>query len=594
MISTSQAYKDLMMSPVMESRMVVTIFDGTNTTTLTDRDLVAGTFTINWRSSNNRTLCLGTTYAASLSFSAFKQVNTVVEGQYLVVTPTIYYNIGGGNEEVIPLGVFRCDSPVNFKRTTDYECYDFMLALDEMVTSRFTGTPYNLLNFICSECGVTLGNTSQQIGAMVNGSQLLVIDPKSVRTYRDAVSYISIILGGYCQFGRDGKFYVRQFHQTADMTLPRKRRTTATSFAGYHTQFCGVTCRFLADQNYYPYDYNNPEMDVGIIMDLGDIPVVEDTIRNKQIVLQNIYSAIQNLEYYPCDITYAGDASIEAGDMLATPDAAGYLKNVMLTSVTFDWRRDCQLLSEGANPKMGKVTTEAKKTSNAISNVSQNNAVITSTFVNPSAITVGSSAQQEITNLKFVTNKDLTAIFGAEIPVQSSGDGYVEITYVDSGIDGDVVKARVHEGYNLITLVNHLHYDSGRVVLLQLKAKTEGIGSGSAPTLTISQDTIRSYVFAQGIETDAQWDGIISITDSVDYVEAVLALYGITDGVVVSTYVPIDDALTDIIAAATAALDVYGITEDVSIGLEYGDQILRMGQGHRAGAGRMLAPISVV
>ena len=592
MLTTSQAYKNIMQMPVMESSMQIVIDDGTNSITLHDRDIVSESFKINWRASNNKTLSLGTCYASQLNFSAFRLVESGIEGQYITITPTVFYNIGGGNEEEIPLGVYRCSEPVNYGKTTAYECFDMMLNLDKKITSRFTGTPYNVLTFICSACGVTLGNTSQQISAMVNGSQSLVIDPNQVANYRDALSYVSMVLGGYAQFGRDGKLYVRQFHTTADMTLPRKRRESS-SFAGYRTMFAGVKCRFLASQNFYPYEYDNPDMDVGVIVDLGDVPIIEGNEQLKHAVLGNIYSAIQNLVYDPCEIDYAGDPSIEAGDMIATPDRFGYTKNLCLTSVTFAWHaRGSALVSEGANPEMGLVTTKAKKTAQAIDNSTTQNEVITATFVNADTIAVGSASESEITNIKFTVNKDLTAIFGAEIPVYSDGDGYLTITYENNGVDGDVVTAQIHEGYNLVTLVNHMSYDAGSVVILTLDAQTSAIGSGTAPSVTIAQDKIRSYIFAQGIEVEAPWDGIIVIAERVPYVASVMAMYGITESVSVEALSPEGATLSEVVEAVTSGSQVYGISDTMSLSLEYGDWVLKMGMGHLMGMGRMLAPYS--
>ena len=130
-------------------------------------------------------------------------------------------------------------------------------------------------------------------------------------------------------------------------------------------------------------------------------------------------------------------------------------------------------------------------------------------------------------------------------------------------------------------------------MLLQLKAQTEGIGNASAPTLTIAQDTIRAYIFAQGIEAQEPWDGIISISEDIAYVDSVLALYGITDGVSVEVNVPIFDALSQAVPAITPSLNLYGVRDTVVLKFEYGDHIIRMGMGQRAGLGKMFAPLTV-
>ena len=590
MIDVSNDYIQMMRGRRLSNRIEITIINGEDEYDLTNDDVVKGSLSINWRASNNRDFNLGTCYASSMSFSSFISVIPEVEGQSVTIIMSGFYKVGNGEQE-IPLGVFRCDSPKVQSMVTTYDCTDYMLAFDQNVDSRFSGTPYNVLTFICNRCGVPLANTAQQIGQMINSAQTVVIDPERVLTYRDALSYISIILGGYYIIDRSGRLSVRQFHSTPDMDLPRHRRTS-TTFAGYKTIVNSVKCRFLAEQNFYPYEITDDTRE-GITVDLGDIPIIDDTDRTKNQILQNIFDLLKTYEYYPCEIGMVSDPCIEAGDMITTKDRYGYDRNIILTSVTFAWRSESNIMSEGGNPKDKSVSTAEKKNKaeqDAIAKVSQ---IVTATYVNANQITVDDTAEQEITSLRFVTNKDLTAIFGAEIPVYSSGDGYVEIAYVNSSIEGDVVKARVHEGYNLITLVNHLHYDPNKIVLLQLMAQTEGIGTGSAPTLTIDQDMIRSYIFAQGLEVEAPWDGIIIISEEVAYVRTQMAVYGLTETVAVSVQDPAESTLSEMVSAIQTRMQMRSLSDTMTLTLEYGDQILRMGMGHRSGLGRMFAPIVI-
>lgn len=595
MRTVSELYKQMMQGRAVYDRIEVGISSASESIVLRDRDIVKDSLSINWRASNNKEFSLGTCYATSLSFTAMQtiEIASAIAGvTNLVVTPVLYYDLGNNTEQAIPLGVFNCDAPKTFSRTTAFECYDNMLAFDVPVKTRFTGIPYNVLNYICGQCDMMLGNSAQEIAAMCNGTQNIVIDPKEVGNMRDALSYIGIVLGCYCIVASNGKFYMRRYHTQTDISIARSRKTQ-TVFAGYRTTFAGIKCRFLAEQNYYPYEYTE-ETKTGLVLDVGDLPIIEDTERNKQAVLQNIYNdVLKDCSYYPCEITMVGDPSIEVGDMVETQDRDGTWKQVLLTSFTFVWRGASTLTSEGGNPKQSRVTTAAKRAAQRANQQALNNAVITATYINVGQIEINSTTSEEVTSLRFITNKDLTAIFGAEIPVYSTGDGYVDITYTDSGIEIESVRARVQAGYNLITLVNHLYFETDRVVLLQLKAKTAAMDTGTAPVVTVDNNSIRSYIFAQGIETEAPWDGIISISDTISYVEARLAMYGLTDGVTVTVLAPMEDALSDIVSSMKSELNVYNISDTVDVTLEYGDQIMRCGQGHRAGAGRMLAPLQV-
>lgn len=591
MITVSNDYIQMMTGRRLRNRIRIQITNGEDSYDLEDKDLVKGSLNINWRSANNRDFNLGTCYASEMSFSSFISVIPEIEGQYVTIIMTGFYKVGDSEQE-IPLGVFRCSSPTVASMITSYNCKDAMTDFDQNIESRFSGTPFNVLSFICNRCGVELGVSASQVAQMINSSQTLVIDPERVLTYRDALSYVSIVLGGYCIIDRSGRLSVRRFHTTPDMELPRHRRTSST-FAGYKTVISGVKCRFLADQNFYPYQIIDEHIE-GIVVDLGDIPIINDTDRVKTQILTNIFNLLRGIEYYPCEIGMVSDPSIEAGDMIVTKDRYGYDRNILLTSVTFAWRSESTIMSEGGNPKDKAVSTAEKKNKveqDAIAKASQ---IVTATYVNASPITVTDESLEDIVSLRFATNKDLTAIFGAEIPIYSDSDGIIEISYWDAGEEGDVVKARVHSGYNLITLVNHLHYDPNRIVLLQLKAQTEALTiDGTAPEVTIAQDSIRSYIFAQGLETEEPWDGIITISDTVDYIDSKLALYGITDGISVDVRLPVSASIDEYIGRITSEMQIYDISDTITVELEYGEQYLRCGAGHRAGNGRMFAPLTI-
>lgn len=587
MLNTSQAYKDAIAGHELSHDIEITISDGSNSVTLGNGDIITDSFTINERSSNNSNISLGACYSASLSFTSLTNIETQIVGNILTITPYEIYHVGNNQTERIPLGRFRCEKPIVYSRTTSYECDDFMLSFDNPIESRFSGNGFNIVTYCCNKCGITLGTTSQEFSRFPNSSQVFFVDPDECDTYRDVIGYVAAMHGAYCQMGRDGKLYVRQFHKTPDTSIPRARRNKCV-FAGYETVFAGVKCRFLAEQNFAPYEYIAPDRE-GLIIDLGDIPILEETVSQKHKLLENIYNAVlADLAYYPCELSITPNPAIETGDMITTLDREGYPKNTLITASTIGFRRLMELKSEGGNPKLSKVTTAQKRAQKREEQNTKNLTIVTSTYVNAAAITVdGDTTPETVTDLKFFTEKDLTAIFGASIPVVSTGEGIVEISYTDGGIIGDVVRARVHEGENLITLINHLYYPNDSIVNLLVKARTYGINGGSAPTLTIAQDTVRSYVFAQGMVAETPWDGIIVIDENVEYVDSVLNTYGLSEGLVVTVFTDYEKSMTATVDFVAETLLTQSVSGSLEIKLEYGDHILRCGMGHRAGGGRM-------
>jgi len=111
---------------------------------------------------------------------------------------------------LIPMGVFTVVEATQKGKLCSIVAYDKMILFDEEfpITAGQT-TPYNWLTDLCDACGVTLGNTQEEIEALPNGSYLLGINwTEDTNTYRDVLAQLSGALGCSAHFGRDGLLYL--------------------------------------------------------------------------------------------------------------------------------------------------------------------------------------------------------------------------------------------------------------------------------------------------------------------------------------------------------------------------------------------------
>jgi hypothetical protein len=116
-----------------------------------------------------------------------------------------------------------------------------------------------------------------------------------------------------------------------------------------------------------------------------------------------------------------------------------------------------------------------------------------------------------------------------------------------------------------------------------LKADTAAIGTGAAPTITIERDSIRSYIFAQGIETEAPWDGIIIISENIQAIRARMETMGLTESIEVTKYTDAEGRFSELIAGITAGMSPEQLAESIQIGVFYIDDVNYMGEDFRAG-----------
>ena len=542
MFPVSNDYRAMMGTHKIASRIEMTITSDFHVEELTDKHLLDNSVTINWRAANNRDFNLGSCYFAILKFSTVNAGFGHGGLDPATVTLTAFFETEDGEEE-IPLGVFRADKVKEHTKTVSWECVDDMVLFDKTVEDETSGTAYWLFNHFCTKCGVTLGSTLNEINNMVNAQETYYIDPRVVLTYRDAMFYVASLIGAFCAIGRDGKLYVKQFHMTSDLTITTNRSKEET-VSGL-CRFKGVECRFLAEQNFYPYKYVVDNR-VGTVLDLGDIPIVMDTEAKKNALLKNLFdNMLVYYEWEMCNIRIVGDPSIEAGDTITYVGTNGSSHIHLLTSVTYELKGDSTLLSEGQDTLANSVSSSRKRSAQYAEASSEEAQVVTVTYTNAMPVSIEGGDNDMLSLLRFVTNKEVTTIFGAELPIYSDGEGLITLTYANSGIEGDVVKARLHEGYNLVTLVNHMHYDANSIVNLTLEAVTSGIGQGDAPDITIDAGAIKTYVFAQGISGEAAWDGIIVLDDDIDISITPITSDEITDAVSVELINVVRATLTD-------------------------------------------------
>ena len=145
------------------------------------------------------------------------------------------------------------------------KAYDNMALLDKDLPvddPAINGTAFTMLNNICQECGIDLGNTQPEIEAMPNGTEAALASymPNDCKTYRDFVYWISQVLAGFATIGRDGYLYIRSYagRTTPDATITENDRLKGASVSDYITQYQSVNFGNLKDGTSQTFGSGNP------------------------------------------------------------------------------------------------------------------------------------------------------------------------------------------------------------------------------------------------------------------------------------------------------------------------------------------------
>ena len=154
-----------------------------------DSNIISGTLT---RSISGESLEVGTVYSSQLSL----EVDLPSVSRYELYGCEITLNMTlDGATDTVPMGVFTITEALQSASKITITAFDSMIKFDDVTfnPSSYTSvqTAYNWLSAMCTACGVTLGNTSAQIGVMPNGLRKVgYADVVSdVKSWRDVLGY---------------------------------------------------------------------------------------------------------------------------------------------------------------------------------------------------------------------------------------------------------------------------------------------------------------------------------------------------------------------------------------------------------------------
>ncbi len=619
MYNTSNAYKEAINKKVLKSRVSGKItFSDKSTVDIQDHEIVPGSLSVNNKCGNGSNFCFGSVYVGELNVTIIKDID-----RYSLygakVEFTYYLMLTDGSWEAVSLGIFFVDEPKRTKKLIALKCYDSMTAFDVDITEETVGTPYQLLTFICEYCGVELANTEEDIMVMCNGTQLLSIYADRMGTYRDAIHCIASVLAGFATIDRAGKLCIRSFATAPCISIPARKRTAST-IADYETYFYGARARFVANQNYYPYEEIDETIEGGLLLDLGDIPVVQGLEETKHEILANILNVLKEIRYTPSDISMVGDPSLDLGDMLSIMDANSTADslNTLVTSVTWKYHAAMKIKSDGGNTKLQGVSShEDKQLSNMELSIETKN-VVAHTFANSSKISIDNAGEATLIVINYATVDEAKPVFIATIPLEMTLDGYIEFyIYIDGIIDENGVLSKYLErGKHFVTLSRYFVNKANERHTVTVTARTAYVESDNRknqadtatilnfisasqadreeektidmatgtfaltpvvydivpvdttpPKATIIKNDIKAVLYAQGLAGTSKWDGTITIDEF-------FAKFGFDDiqivpfnGVVsIESKVPQANIFAEVIAPITfEAIQIKGFKESVGV-----------------------------
>lgn len=456
MIVQSEAYRRAVKLNARESRIsgTITLNDGTKVA-LTNDDILKGSLSITNKCVNNANFAYGAVYCGEINVSVITSIS-----RYTMYGASIelYHELKVSETEFekTRLGIFDISEANRTNGIIQIKGFDRMLRFEKEIDENMYDNMFTLLTAICKKCEMNLANTEEEISAMTNAGKnnFYTLRQDYIDTYRDAISCMSALMCCFCTINADGDLEVRQWGKEPVDRLSADDWKSGASISDFKTYFFGVKMRFIANENYYPYTAHEEFDNGGLLLDLGDNPIVIATNEEKNAIVENIFNELKLVEYVPfaIDVNKA-DPSFELGDMVEVVTEDGSIAKGYVMESSWKWRVGHTIKSLGKNPLLMSAKDKAAKSLISFEKIQQDGTMIVHTYTNAKKLDVAAGEQTLVALFNVSAIRDTTAIAVVSVPLIMECDAHVIIRVSrDNVVDESyIVRHYVQRGESLIT-----------------------------------------------------------------------------------------------------------------------------------------------
>lgn len=578
MYSVSEAYIEQMMNRGTRRRLTGKVGD----VPFTGEDVVLDSFGITGKAAEESDTKIGGVFLGELELTFVPSfLNKVAREEFFgkeveisigLWVPDPEDEINGGDWVDVPVGVYTLQAPKISKQGISVNGYDHMKKLDKTFTiDQAYATPYAFMSYIATECGVSLGQTQQEIEALPNGTEVLPIyEDNDIETFRDFLYWLAQACGCFACADREGNIVLRPFGTDNEIELDEMHRDIDVVFSGYTTKWTGIS--FIDEQSdttmYYAMD-----VDDGLTMNMGSNPLLqtgtaEAVERRRRAVL----NAVANIQYTPFSVISARDPIFDLGDEISfTGGISGNCTGcVMAYNFTLD---SFEFEGYGDDPALASAKSKSDKDISGIKKSSSENEIAYYNYANLQEINVGNNEEVVLANIYFTASKEATVKiyheFIFDFVKDLTTDGSYELRYY---YDGTLLPYKPHESLSAVNITTDIPSEE--------EEQTEPIVAEIDPVnITITRDffyilknvdpnlrhhwqvrMIARGVESAGIEVDhahitvegqrlygtEYWDGYIQATDDITLIPyGLMELVSITENCFVDVADNIIESLAD-------------------------------------------------
>ena len=383
-------------------------------------DIVKGSGYISGQCCGSSEIELGTVYATEMGISLYLTVDRYTLEDAAV---ELFYHLrlADGSYESVPMGIFEVSEANRTAHFLELKAYDYMLRFERSFNGfESVGTAYDFMELCGKACRVGLAQSAAEIGAMLNGSEVLSIYAENdIETYRDVLYFVGQVLGGFFCINRAGELELRKYGDSPVAEVLQRHRCSS-SFSDFVTRYTAVSSTNLRTQM---VEYYGLDVDDGLTMNLGVNPLLQFGLEEtREALCRNILDDLAAVNYVPFDSDTIGNPALDLGDVLTfSGGQADGARIACITSFHCKIGGKMKLKCVGKNPRLAQAKSKNDKNISGLLNQIEAGKLGIHTFTNASAYRIAQT-DVKIISIEFASKEEIHVQFFGQVVVDVAAD----------------------------------------------------------------------------------------------------------------------------------------------------------------------------
>ena len=406
MYNVSDAYKAKMLDQVQTHRLVGLIDDEYS---FTEADVIGVSYK---NQCSQKNVALGSVNIGVLKFTLLNDLLDRGDyyGKKVEISDGLKIDEDSGEDifEDVPVGVFYIAEAVRTAAGIVITAYDVLSKTDKNLTiDQTSGHIYDFCKYIENETGAVFGLTQAECEALPNGTDILApFEDNDMVTFRDLMSAIAKMIGGFAYADRDGTWKIKSFDDVSVLTVPKARRMSGTEISDFNSFYDYVS--YVDAQTNIVKVVGEGD---GLVMKLGNEPFLQygtDEAIERRVT--NILNVVKKMDYTPFKASMLpAFIALDLGDVIELEDDyAGDTSSGAVMLATWTYNKSFRIQCYGDNPNLRDAQSKTEKDISGIISQTIQNEVTYYNFVNVNSILTGPEQEVSIAQLRFTTAQKTT------------------------------------------------------------------------------------------------------------------------------------------------------------------------------------------